>query len=333
MNDHAAPPAQKPPLPRELLHPRYWALWAAVVALGLLCWLPRRWRDGLGARIGEWQHRHNPKRRGTVELNLSLCFPDWSQAERDALAREHFRAYGRSMLDQPLLWWDRRRSIPRTVCRVEGIEHVHEQRRQGRSVILIEPHTTGLEFGGGALTRYTPYCTIGNELGSPLLDWLVTYTRARFGVTVFRRSQGLRPVIRALRQGTVFFYMPDEDFGDANSVFAPFFGQAKATLTTVGRLAERTGAAVVPMYAYYRVEERVYHIVFGEPLASFPSCDPVADATRVNEVMEAFIRQRPEAYMWGYRLFRHRPDGSRRHYPKYDKRTRRRRQRRRRAQR
>jgi lauroyl-KDO2-lipid IV(A) myristoyltransferase len=330
MSDAAA---QLPALPRRLLHPRFWPQWAAVAAAGALQWLPRRWRDGLGGVIGDVQYRANAKRRGTVELNLALCFADWREADRQALARAHFRAYARAMLDQAALWLDRGGRVPRRLCRVHGRERILAERRAGRSVILIEPHTTAVDFGGIALTPDVALSTMGNELTSPLLDWLVQRTRARYGVIVFRREDGLRPVVRALKRGTVFYYMPDEDFGRANSVFAPFFGRSKATLTTVGRLARASGAAVVPIYAYYRPEAGRYEVVVGEALSGFPSGDAEADAARVNAAMEAGIRQRPEAYLWNYRLFRTRPDGSRMRYPKHGRRKRRRRKRQRRRER
>ncbi len=318
---------------RGLWRPRYWPRWALVGGLGLLYWLPRRWRDALGAAIGDWQYWRNAKRRGTVELNLGLCFPDWSEAQRSALAREHFRAYARAMIDQPVFWWDRAGRLPRELCRVRGIERIEAQRAQGRSVILVEPHSAAVDIGGSGLTPRLGLSIMSNDMGSPVLDWVVNRARARYGVNVFWRSQGLRPVLRALRRGTVFYYLPDEDFGDSNSVFAPFFGQPKATLTTVGRLAQRTAAAVIPVYAYYRPEERVYEMLVGEALHDFPSGDAVADATRINAAMERHIRQRPEAYLWGYRLFRHRPDGRRMAYPKHARRVRQRERRRRRRER
>jgi len=312
---------------RGLHHPRYWPYWALIGGLGLLYWMPRRWRDALGSVIGDWQYWRNAKRRGTVELNLRLCFPEWSEDRRTALAREHFRAYARAMLDQPVFWWDRAGRLPRELCRVRGIERIEGERAQGRSVILVEPHSAAVDIGGSGLTPRLTLSIMSNDMRSPVLDWVVNRARSRYGVEVFWRSQGLRPVVRALRRGTVFYYLPDEDFGDSNSVFAPFFGQYKATLTTVGRLAQRTGAAVIPVYAYYCPEERIYEMLVGEALRAFPSGDAVADATRINAAMESHIRQRPEAYLWGYRLFRHRPDGSLMRYPKHPKRVRKRRRR------
>jgi len=305
-----------PPLPRALLHPRYWPTWIAVGAVSLAAFVPRIVRDGIAAAIGELRYHANARRRDTVALNLRYCFPGWTEARRRAVARAHFRAYARSAADHAVLWWDLRRRVPERLCEITGLEHVLAIRRTGRSVILLTPHTAAVDFGGIALTPYVTLSTMANTLRNPVLDWLVQRTRsAGYGVRVFDRRGGLRPVVRALRAGTVFYYMPDEDLGARDSVFAPFFGHPKATLTTLGRLAGMADAAVVPMYPYYEPHRRRYRIELLPPLDDFPSGDARRDACTMNEALERCIALAPEQYMWNYRLFRSRPDGSKNRYP------------------
>jgi len=305
-----------PALPRGLLHPRHWPTWLGVGLLSLAAGLPRRLRDALAATAGELRYRTNRRRRETVELNLRFCFPDWTDARRRRLARAHFRAYARSAADQPVLWWDRRRRVPASLCDIEGLEHVLDARRAGRSVLLFTPHTGAVDFGGIALTPHVALSTMANRLRDPVLDWLVQRTRvAGYGVRVFERDGGLRPVVRALRAGTVLYYMPDEDLGARDSVFAPFFGHPKATLTTLGRLAAIADCAVVPVYPYYDARRHRYRVAIQPPLPDFPSGDAERDARTMNEALERCIRIAPEQYMWNYRLFRSRSDGTRNRYP------------------
>jgi lauroyl-KDO2-lipid IV(A) myristoyltransferase len=261
-----------------LLHPRHWPAWLALGLLSLGLLLPRRWRDGLAHALGRWQYRHQHTRRKKVELNLAWCFPESDAAERQALARDHFCAWTRAMADQPLAWWDAR-----------GY--------------------------GRALTPYAAMSTMANRLDDPVLQWVVNRARARHG-PVWLREGGIRPVVRGLRRGTVFYYMPDEDQGPRDSVFAPFFGQPKATLTSLARLAQLAGAVVLPMMACYDLDRRRYRVELRAPLADFPSGDAVTDATTMNRALEASIRRCPAQYLWNQRLFRTRPDGSRLAYPR-----------------
>ena len=305
--------------PRALLHPRHWPSWIALGVLSLGILLPRRWRDALAMRIGDRQFRRNAQRRETVALNLACCFPGWTPVQRTAVARAHFRAWARAMADQPLAWWDRRGRVAKRLCRVEGLEHLVRARDDGAPVILLCPHITAIEFGGLALTPHAAMSTMANRLRDPVLQWAVHLGRARHG-PVFLREDGIRPVARALRRGTVFYYMPDEDLGPRNSVFAPFFGMEKATLTSLGRLARLSGARVIPMMAWYDATARHYAVELRAPLADFPSGDDRADATAMNRALETSIRRAPEQYHWNQRLFRTRPDGSRMAYPKRSRR-------------
>ncbi len=302
--------------PRALLHPRHWPSWLALGLLSLGLLLPRGVRDAIARRVGDRQYRRNRRRRETVELNLDCCFPDWSRAERGHVARAHFRAWARAMADQPAAWWDRRGRVPARLCRVAGLEHLQAARAEGRAVILLCPHVTAVEFGGLALTLHASMSTMANRLRDPVLQWVVHLARARHG-PVFLREHGIRPVVRALRAGTVFYYMPDEDLGPRNSVFAPFFGMQKATLTSLGRLARLSQARVVPMMAWYDDGGRRYEVELRAPLADFPSGDERADATAMNRALETSIRRAPEQYLWNQRLFHSRPDGSRMAYPKH----------------
>lgn len=302
-----------PPFHRGLLAPRYWLHWLGIGALSLLRLLPQSARDGLGHLVGEAKYRLDRRRRHIARTNIDLCFPQETADQREALVRGHFHAFGRALVDMPRLWWDRRGRFGQRECRVRGLDIVRRHVDAGRSVILLNPHTVAVDFGGAALCQHFAMATMFKPLGDAVADWLVARTRARYGA-ILARDDGLRPVIRGLRRGMVFYYMPDEDLGARNSVFAPFFGQEKATLSTLARLARVGDTVVVPMVAFYDTRARRYEIELLPTLGDFPSGDEHADAATMNRALERAIRHRPEAYLWTMRLFRTRADGSRSPY-------------------
>jgi KDO2-lipid IV(A) lauroyltransferase len=60
-----------------------------------------------------------------------------------------------------------------------------------------------------------------------------------------------------------------------------------------------------------------YRLVVHPPLQDFPGESEEADCLRINQWVEAEIRQQPEQYLWAHRRFKSRPEGA----PKlYDKR-------------
>lgn len=302
-----------PPFHRGLLAPRFWPAWLGIGLLSTLLLLPQGMRDGIGRLVGDLNYRFARRRHRIARLNVDMCFPRESAAQRENLVRGHFQAFGRALVDLPRLWWDLRGRFGTKACRFRGLDILRRHLEEGRSVILLNPHTVAVDFGGAALTQHFAMSTMFNPVGHPVADWLIARTRARYG-TLFARDDGLRPVIRALRRGTVFYYMPDEDLGERDSVFAPFFGHEKATLSTLSRLARVGRTVVVPMVAFYDPALRRYEIELLPTLAGFPSGDDRADATAMNQALERAIRRRPEAYLWTFRLFHTRPDGGRSPY-------------------
>jgi KDO2-lipid IV(A) lauroyltransferase len=132
--------------------------------------------------------------------------------------------------------------------------------------------------------------------------------RERFGkARLFSRQDGIRPILRALKDGVPFFYLPDMDFGARDSVFVPFFGVPAATITGVSRLAKLSHAVVVPVIA--RQTEQGYEGEFFPAWENFPSGDEVADARRLNEFIETQVRTQVPQYLWTHRRFKTRPEG------------------------
>jgi KDO2-lipid IV(A) lauroyltransferase len=102
-------------------------------------------------------------------------------------------------------------------------------------------------------------------------------------------------------------YAPDQDFGHAPSVFAPFFNIPTATVTASSRLVQHTGCVLIP--GVYLRKEGQYFMQLLPPLENYPSGDDLEDAARLNALYEAVIREYPEQYLWQHRRFKTRPVG------------------------
>jgi KDO2-lipid IV(A) lauroyltransferase len=118
---------------------------------------------------------------------------------------------------------------------------------------------------------------------------------------------------RALKNRRAVWYAFDQNYGLKNSVFAPFFGIPAATNTATSRLAELTGAAVVP-FVTRRLADGTYVQRIEPALQGFPSGDVQADAARLNVLIEGWVREAPEQYLWTHRRFKDRPDKEPRFY-------------------
>ena len=138
---------------------------------------------------------------------------------------------------------------------------------------------------------------------------LVERGRKRFGLRLIEHNQPFTALVRAVKSGMPLYYLPDQDAGRRNAVFAPFFGIPSSTFAALGRLARMTDAVVIPCIAHQRPHGRGYEIVFHPPLKNFPTGDAVTDATRMNAEIEKVVRKWPDQYFWVHKRFKTRPEG------------------------
>ncbi|MCA3150978.1 MAG: lipid A biosynthesis acyltransferase, partial [Rhodocyclaceae bacterium] len=216
----------------------------ALLLVWLLHFLPFRLLALVGHVLGLALFLIAGARRRVVLINLALCFPRMSEADRRRLARAHFAAFTRSVLDRGIAWWSSRERLTRVV-RVEGWEHLRAC--TGRPVVLLAPHFVGLDIGAQRLAAEHSAVSMYSRQKNPLFDAFLREKRNRFGsVTMVSRQQGLRPVLRAMRKGLPLYYLPDMDLGARDSVFVPFFGVQAATVPALSRIVRLTGAVVLP---------------------------------------------------------------------------------------
>jgi len=285
------------------------------VGLGLvwlLHWLPLSVLAAIGHSTGLLLYVLAHERRRVVLTNLRLCFPDLPDRERAALARRHFSAFGRSLLEHGILWWGSHARVLRMV-RIEGMEHWDAVR--GRPVILLAPHFVGLDMGGIRLGAEYRVVSVYSKQKNPAFDAVLYHGRTRFVMPdLYSRQNGLRPVARAIKSGLPFYYLPDMDFGERDSIFVPFFGVPAATITGLSRIAALTGAVIVPAVTTQLPGGQGYVLHFYPAWENFPGGDLAADTRRMNTFIEDRVREMPEQYYWLHKRFKTRPPGEARFY-------------------
>jgi KDO2-lipid IV(A) lauroyltransferase len=298
----AAPPS---PVPAALYAPRWWPAWLGLGLLWLLSLLPAPVLRLIGVGLGELFHAVVPSRRRIVRINLRLSFPDISEKERRRLARKHFHALGAGMLEVPLAWFASDRRLRRMVD-IEGAEHLRQAQADGSGVLLLTGHFTTMELGCRLVDLAGfPFHGMYRRADNVFVDyWMCRLREARLGLPMVPKED-LKRIVRLLRGGRRVWYGPDQTLEAANAAFVDFFGRPTLTLTATSRLAQMGRAKVVP-YFPQRHGSR-YRLVFLPALDNFPSGDDVADARRINALLEHAIREVPEQYFWVHRRFKDGP--------------------------
>jgi KDO2-lipid IV(A) lauroyltransferase len=259
-----------------------------------------------GEAIGSLMFVILGKRRKIALTNLRLCLPELDERARRTIAKQHFRAYARSIFERSILWWAPEERV-RSLIQIEP--SVPLAAMQDGPTILLCPHFVCLDVAGiGA--RVIPVCSMYVPQKNEDFDRLLRHGRERYGpVRLVTRKEGIKPILRALRDGLPYFMLPDMDFGEKDAEFVPFFGVPAATLTALGRIAGTTGAKVIPVIATYLPNYQGWRVRFYPAWENYPGDDMVEATRRMNAFIEERVREAPEQYFWTHKRFKTRPPG------------------------
>jgi len=278
--------------------------------LWLLHWLPLPVLRALGTLLGKLLYALGRERRKVALINLRLCFPEKSEAEREDIARRHFVAFSCAVIDRTLGWWASKERLER-IIRIKGVEHLNDP--EGKPVIMLSPHFVGLDAGATRISMFVRGCSVYSNQKNPVFNKLLYDGRIRFtDAVLLSRQDGMRKIIKAMKDGYKFYYLPDMDFGPKESIFVPFFGVQAATIPGVSRLARLTGAKVVACIT--RQVADGYEVEVMPAWNDFPGESVEADTAYVNRFIESQVLTMPEQYFWLHKRFKTRPPGEQRFY-------------------
>lgn len=294
--------------PSNYFHPRYWFSWIGFGLLRLISLLPLPLIAFLGSTLGSAIFYLMKSRREVTLQNLTLCFPDMSTQEVQATAKRCFQLVAITTLSMGINWWSSPRRLEKLVS-FEGKHHYDEAIAQGKNVILLAPHAIALEMAGLLLSRERPMITMYQHTRKKLLNDIVKDRRGRFGGILVERREPLRTLLKLIRAGNPFYYLPDQDAGD-KGVFVPFFGVEASTFPMLSKFAKMGNAVVLPCFTHILPKGQGWHVVLSPVLENFPSDDDMQDARYMNQVIESMIRTAPEQYFWVHKRFKTRPQGA-----------------------
>jgi Kdo2-lipid IVA lauroyltransferase/acyltransferase len=308
------PLMNRPVFQTAFLHPRYWLLWLGLGLLWLLALLPYPLLMRLGRGLGAVMYRFAGSRRKIAARNLQLCFPELSAGEREQLLRENFASTGMTFFEMAISWWWPAARL-RKLGQIDGLEHISQAEAEGQGVLLMAMHFTTLEMGGGLLGMQQHMYGMYRPHKNPLFDYIQRRGREQRLEGVVERDD-VRGMLKLLRAGGVIWYAPDQDYGAQRSIFVPLFGISAATVTATSKFARLGKARVIPFTQVRLADGSGYRLTVHPPLTDFPGESEEADCLRVNQWIEAAIRQHPEQYLWAHRRFKTRPPGEAKLYKK-----------------
>ena len=281
------------------------------ISLGVL-WLfsfaPLRMIHAVGVTVGEMAFRFYRSRRRITEINLRLCFPALSDKDIRHLARSHFHAIVTGFLLISWAWWAPAKRLA-AISTFKNRAILDDSLAKGENIILLVPHFCCLEFLGGLLFSQLNMASIYQKHKNPFMDQFILKRRSRFGDTMYRSKGISGSLIKSIRNGAPFYYLPDQDPGKEKGIFASFYGIQTATFPSLTRIAGITRAKVIPCMARIKRFGAGIEVIFHPPLENYPCGDVIEDANTMNRAIEDLIANAPAQYFWSHKRFKTRPDG------------------------
>lgn len=298
---------------KDLFHLRFIGYWLLLGLLWGMVRLPWRLRMMIGGWIGKLAFALAKHRQAVVHKNLSLVFPELSDKERAVLVRKFALSIGYGFIETGMAWF-RSEKYLRSISRFEGdaaaLSKVFDA---NQPVVLVGSHSTLMELGVRLLGLYVKSAGMFRPLKNRFFDRWIYYQRSR-AATELVHFKDMRHVLKILKSGGNLWYALDQDMGRRVGVFASFFNIPASSVNVLPKLAERTGAAWIPVFIWREKKSYVVRIL--------PEIQPnkgesdIQVMERVNRVYEQEIRRYPEQYFWVHRRFKTRPEANENWYPK-----------------
>lgn len=302
------PPRAGAPALRHLFE--YAPAWLAKTAIG---GLPRGAAHAVGYGVAAGFYYGHRRLIRTGERNLRIAYPEMGRRERRRLLRRLYHHLGRQLAEFCLLPRYRAATAAEWV-ETRGLEHFHAARARGRGVLILTAHLGAWEVSSfvHSLNGH-PMKFVVRPLDNPYLDAMVNRYRGLHGNQPIGKRGFARQLLTAMRRNEVVGILLDQNSAPPQGCFVPFFGLPACTATGLARIAQRTGAAVVPGFTVWERARGKYVLYFDRMVptrrTSDEEADTVANTAAYTAVVEDWIRRYPDQWLWVHRRWKTRPAG------------------------
>jgi len=290
------------------------------VLAGVLAALPLRLNHKLGAAIGWTAWKSKSKLRTITEINLDLCFPEWSEAEKQHVCKASLIETGKALTESFWLWKRPPEQVLRLVKVVEGQHLVDKARQSDGGFLVATPHLGSWEVCSLPLSSESPVTCLYLPPKQAALEQLTIDGRINMGSDPIKiDSVGIKHLLQTLKAGGTIGLLPDQEPDKENGCFAPFFAQTANTMTLLAKFAARAKNNTLFCFAKRMPQGSGWEIYYLPAAENIDSRDKAVAAAALNTSVEQCILRCPEQYIWNYKRFRIKPDGTRRDYKRRPK--------------
>lgn len=257
----------------------------------------------LASALGGWVGRTLGPRlplSTRAHRNLARAFPDMGDAERRVIVRGMWDNLGRTAAEFPHLS-EINVYAEGSRVRTIGGENVDVLREDGRPGFFFSGHIGNWEIVSfGATQRGVPLHRVYRAANNRMVEWLYRRGRAAVeGALIPKGPAGVKPLLRLLREGQHLGMLVDQKMNDGIPV--PLFGIDAMTAPAMAELALKYDCPVVGARVI-RLRGARFVLEILPPIEMIRTGDHKHDVlvnmTRVNAMIEAWVREHPEQWLW-----------------------------------
>ena len=213
----------------------------------------------------------------------------------------------------PYGWWGSMNYMNK-ITSFKNKEIVDDCIDKKQNIIFLAPHFCSLEYLALLLFGTFQMCSMYQKHKNPYMDQLILDRRTRFGTQMYSNKDISASLIKSIKKGKPFYYLPDQDPGKNRGVFSKFYNIETATFPSLSKIAKMTNAKVIPCMAMLKRFGSGIEVIFLPPLEDYPSNKIIEDTDNMNQAIEALISYAPAQYFWSHKRFKTRPEGEKSFY-------------------
>ena len=294
----------------------YAGAWMSLKTLGAL---PRRAARAVGAGAAAAAYFLRPRLRRAAQFNLRLAFPSWTHSQRRRVIRRLVRQVGWMAAEFSHFPKYNRENIAKVVL-LEGFENFALAQSGGKGVLFLTGHLSAWELAPFAQALFGhPLHFLARPIENARVNDLVNRYRCLSGNQPIDKNQSARAILSLLRSGGTVGVLIDHNTSREEGVFVDFFGVPACTTTGLARFALRTEAAVLPGFLLWDDSLRRYRLRFDPPVelarTGREDEDIRENTARFTRILEEYVRQYPDQWLWVHKRWKTRPRGEESLYP------------------
>jgi len=275
--------------------------------------LPLRLALSVGSALGRIGYYLSGRLQRTGLRNLELAFPELDAPRRQELLQGCFRNLGR-LLGVFSHFGKSRPEALQALIKCQGLEHLDAAEKSGRGVILFTGHIGAWELSSFGLSLFGhPLSFLVRRIDNAKIEALIERSRTRQGNRTIDKRSAAREMLQLLQAGGTLGILVDLNTLDREGIFVDFFGRPASTTFVLAKLALRTGALVLPVFAPWDGPHGGVTLTIDEPLSFERTGDEAEDIRRLTQlftsVVEKYVRQYSDQWLWIHRRWKTRPPG------------------------